>query len=495
MEIVFDSAKFIELASQNPLMIVWFLFINGGWIVMLIMTLFAGYQMRLLGKMRKYITSFEHVLLAIDIPKDSEQSPKAMEQVFATISGAHSPINKVDQYWNGVVQLSFSYEIISIDGYIQFLIRTPKIFRDLVEAAVYAHYPDAEITEVYDYTEGIPTNYPNDQLNVWGAEMVLTDNEALPIRTYESFEDKLTQEFKDPLAGVLEVMSRIQKNEQVWIQIITRPTENVAWVKKSLAHAYKLAGKKTDAATNRTWYSAILDMLFNLPNWFLWFRTDTDTKKNNQIDFRIMNLTPGQRDQIESIEKKAEKIGYICKIRIMYLSPHEQYQSKRVVSSVIGGYKQFANLTSNSLKPNNRTKTQAYYFNVKNRVNARRRRIVKNYKNCSWFSGSRFYILNTEELATLYHFPSLTVTTPLVKRTETKKSNAPAQLPASSELPTEENTEDRLRKQLVNLQLDNNYYESLYAKSKSKRSHQPQKQALVMEEKKQNIPENLPISQ
>ena len=38
-------------------------------------------------------------------------------------------------------------------------------------------------------------------------------------------------------------------------------------------------------------------------------------------------------------------------------------------------------------------------------------------------------ILNTEELATVYHFPVMTVKTPFVKRTESKKSEPPVSLP------------------------------------------------------------------
>ncbi|MDZ4229552.1 MAG: hypothetical protein U1C53_00250, partial [Candidatus Veblenbacteria bacterium] len=39
------------------------------------------------------------------------------------------------------------------------------------------------------------------------------------------------------------------------------------------------------------------------------------------------------------------------------------------------------------------------------------------------------FILNTEELATLYHFPVVTVKAPLVKKTEAKKAEPPFGLP------------------------------------------------------------------
>lgn len=465
MNIAFDPTFLIELSQQNPLEIMWVLFVKGGWIIVAIGLIRLWWILRLYSLQGKYAKTVTYTMLAIDIPKASEQTPKAMEQVFATISGAHSVINKKEKYLKGMIQLSFSFEIISIDGYIQFLVRTPSVFRDLVEGAIYAHYPDAEITEVYDYTTDIPTQFPNDRFNMWGSEVQLTNNEALPLRTYESFEDKMTQELKDPLAGVLETMSRIQKGEQVWLQIIVCPTENSVWVKRCLAYAYKLAGKKTDAGKKKAWYMPILDFLYSMfDDWISWVPGKKfDDKKDNAFDFKIMNLTPGERASIEAIERKASKIGFICKIRLVYLSPHDAYSAQRVVSSVFGGLKQFGDLTLNSLKPNSRTKTQAVYFRPKQRVNAKRTRLMANYKGRSWFSGSKYFILNVEELATLYHFPSLTVTTPYLKRTEAKKSGAPSQLPAGLEDLAEQEESD-LKKQLENLHLDNNYYEKLYTK-------------------------------
>jgi len=493
MDLALNFSALTDLASQSPLMIAWILLLKGGWVIILLMALVAAYQFNLLRLQDKYLSQFEKILLAIDIPKDSEQTPKAMEQVFATISGAHSPFTRYEQYIRGHTQLSFSFEIISIDGYLQFLIRTPKVFRDLVEGAIYAHYPDAEITEVEDYTKDIPKYYPNDQYNVWGAELQLVENEAHPLRTYESFEDKLTQEFKDPLSGLLETMSRIQKGEQVWFQIIIRPIENTEWVKKHINYALKKAGKKVSSAKSNSLTSSALALLSNLLDWFPWLSTEHFEKKENQFDFRIMNLTPGERESIEGIEHKASKIGFISKLRLVYVAPHELYNSRRVVSSVFGAIKQFGDLTSNALKPNKRTKTQAFYFNARQRVEARRRRIVRNYKSRSWFSGSKYFVLNTEELATMYHFPSITITTPYLKRTEAKKSDAPVHLPSEETSGDTALAEQTLRKQLLGLNLDNSYYERLYGKGATQTRQTAHANEPKASAKNMNVPDNLPI--
>jgi hypothetical protein len=229
-----------------------------------------------------------------------------------------------------------------------------------------------------------------------------------------------------------------------------------------------------------------------------------DPGKDSGPDFRILNLTPGERASIEAVERKASKIGFICKLRLLYIAPHDIYSAKRVISSVFGGMKQFGDLTSNSFKPNKRTKTSAVYFFPEQRANARRGRILSNYRNRSWYAGSRSYILNTEELATLYHFPSISVTTPYLKRTDVKKSDAPAQLPAGLEnlIDREEND---MREQLEGLSLDNNYYERMYSKKAPTQAnvdvlpHTPatshlrdQLESLGAKEPA-NVPSNLPI--
>lgn len=500
MEVSLDFSFINGLLGLSPLTIAWIIFIRGGWIPFAFLIGKFTWDFWVLNRQGKFAATIEYILLAIDVPKDSEQSPKAMEQVFATVTGAHSPLNAKEKYLYGKFQMPFSWEIISIDGYIQFLVRAPKVFRDLVEASIQAHYPDAEITEVHDYTEGIPKSYPNDRYNIWGSEVELVANEAFPLRTYESFEHTLSGELKDPLAGLLETMSHVRKGEQVWLQFITVPTENSEWVKRALRQAYKIAGKKV--AAPKGWVDKWMGPLHNFPQWFPWTRTDVVEEQKKLIEFEgIFNLTPGERSRLEGIENKASKLGYICKIRLVYLSPPEQYQSQRVVSAVFGAIKQFGDLTSNSLRPNKRTRTQIGYFFINWRIAARRRRIVTNYINRSWYAGSKFFILNVEELATLYHFPEILVKTSTVKRTEVKKSEAPVDLPRGE---TERQTGAAdIRDELARLQLDNDYYERRYAKDlslkKTPTSKKPARTTDVPHDPSSGagtagVPDNLPLA-
>lgn len=491
-----DFSALFAAADKGLFFAIIYIFLHGGWLLFL-MLLPLVYEVWQMEKQNQWFDTNKFVLLAIDIPKEHEQTPKAVEGLFSTISGAHANINKVDEYIKGVFQLAFSFEIVSIDGYVQFLVRTPVQYKDVVESAVYSQYPDAEITEVEDYTTWAPVEYPDENYNAWGTEVVLVHDDALPIRTYPAFEDKVSGEYKDPLAALLETMSKIHVGEQVWFQIIVRPT-GVDWIKKSEAMVYKIAGKKVapskgnKATQTIDWLTNTIDNVgeFIYPLW------QEVKEKKDDMPSMMLHLTPGEKSTIEAIENKASKIGFDCKMRLVYLSPNEDFSPNRVISSVFGSLKQFSTLDLNSLKPDAKTKTSTNYWFTKYRNKKRKTKIIKAYKGRSTVVGYKTFILNTEELASLWHFPGIEVKTPLLHRTDTKKSTPPSSLPISDNDDTD--VTQSLKSQLYktpdfNVDLDNNYFEDRFAKNKNQTvSIQPQINNQIAE-KKGEPPSNLPI--
>ena len=66
------------------------------------------------------------------------------------------------------------------------------------------------------------------------------------------------------------------------------------------------------------------------------------------------------------------------------------------------------------------------------RQDRQRRRVFDAYRRRSYFHypyKTQPFVLNTEELATMFHFPGATVQTPTVARVPSKKSEAPSDLP------------------------------------------------------------------
>ena len=432
MQITIDIGRLYDFFLEPPNKILWFAFKNGGWLVLIISVFIGAFYFWLKKRREKYLANIKQQLLAIDIPKDNEQSLVAVEQIFATLAGIKSGPNLYEKYWLGKTQLSYSLEIISLEGYIQFLIRTPEQFRDLVEAAIYAQYPEAEITEVDDYISLIPEGIhkPDSDYSFWGTEFTFTKDSAYPIRTYKSFEHSLTQLFIDPMASLLESMSKLGPGEQIGLQLVIAPAGD-DWKEKGYGLIKKIIGEKVESAKNLG--DKIIEQSLDLMGKFsegvykIWGDIedeDVDSAHPNLYQY----LTSGQKNVVEAMEAKLAKISFGSTFRIYYLAKKDRFQKGRGVSSIIGAINQFNSSDLNAFKKHKKFTTDADYFFVNQRVAYIQKKLIKLYKKRSREGTNEFY-LNTEELATLYHFPTITVKAPLLKKTESRKAEAPTSLP------------------------------------------------------------------
>ena len=143
-----------------------------------------------------------------------------------------------------------------------------------------------------------------------------------------------------------------------------------------------------------------------------------------------MELTPKQKKKIEVIEFKSSKLGFLCKIRVVYMAKKEVMNKAKVANGFVGYIKQFAALDLNNLKPDLKmTGTKVSYFNKGPRLIRKKNNITNNYMNRDDWAGRAPFLLNTEELATLWHFPmEATANAPLIQKTPAKKYKPPANL-------------------------------------------------------------------
>ncbi len=184
-------------------------------------------------------------MLEIKPPREIEQSPKTMEGVFTALWATHGTVStKMDKYIKGVMQHYITFEMVGLHGNIRFLVRTPAIFRNFVEAKIYAEYPKAEIQQVEDYVNDLPFGVLDRDWDLWGTVMQLVKPNPYPIKTYEQFVDILPikQPFIDPISNLLEVLNKLRPGEQVWIQIFIRPVPDT-WAEEGKKEVGKLIGR------------------------------------------------------------------------------------------------------------------------------------------------------------------------------------------------------------------------------------------------------------
>ncbi|MDP3771327.1 MAG: hypothetical protein Q8R16_03435 [bacterium] len=437
--IVIDLEPLLALAD-DPLAASWFLIARGGWIPLLFIFIWMAKALWMLHIQTQFIEAkLRPVLLAIDVPKataaQASQTPKAVENIFAHLAGAHGSHTRRETYWHGNIQEWFSLEIVSIEGYIQFLIWTWDKYRDLVETAVYAQYPGAQITEVSDYTTAVPHQYPNAEWDLFGTDFVFTQPDAYPIRTWEEFEHKGQKDeaFKDPLAAMLENLARIGPGEQIWLQILLRPISQ-DWRKAAEKVVKKLIGAKMPE------HKSVLDTAFDLSgkiagpliDQFFGPSEAAKPKKDEPLS-KMLYMSPGERITVELIEKKMAKIGFATKIRVIYVAQKEVFKKPRGAHAIIGAIKQFNTNDANSLKPEFKHVGPASLWLFKNlRNNWRKTKLARAYSRRSMWVGAKLQVMNIEELATMWHFPTEAVHAPLIMRTEARRGVPPSGLPVTS---------------------------------------------------------------
>jgi len=447
MNIVIDLQPIIDFFSLPSDVMMLKLFLTVGWIPIGITFIWGAAIVWLYYIQTKWFLTHKQILLAIDIPRGNMQSPKAVENMFAYFGGMHSTGNYHETWWLGIFQLSISIEIVSIDGYIQYLIRTPEKFKNIVETGVYSQYPDAEITEVDDYTTHCPSLFPDEQYDIWGGEFILTKNNALPIRTYINFEStfgKPEVQYKDTMASLMDLLSSLKKGEQIWYQIILIPLSADYWIESDLSDKVisKIIGEKVKSEKNIIDKAG--DSLINLLGDFsefvykLWGDIESKKEEEKEEPFKMMNLKPKQKKQIEAIQEKVGKLCFKVKIRFMYLAKKEIMNKLKAANGFVGFMKQFQDSDLNSFKPDVGAKGTATKINYpifyNYRLNARKRKIMGNYKRRDAVGGRSPMILNIEELATIWHFPIETVTkAPLIQKATSRKVEPPSGLPFSDE--------------------------------------------------------------
>ena len=435
-QIVIDLSGVYGLLDKPLPEMYWTIFVYGGWIP-LVVILWGGFKgIWLNSRQEKYAPTIQYMLLSISIPRMNEQSPKAVEHMFTHLAGTYSSPNFKEKWFQGKFTPSFSFEYASIDGYTQFIVRTPVQFRDLVEASIYSQYPDAEVVEIADYTQNVPLSYPNPEWDCWGTEFTLAKPSAYPIRTFSEFEHSLSQELKDPLSSLLETLSRLKNGEQVWIQILVTPRDQ-DWRNESLALTDKLKGRAPKKKPTPMWQH-VTEQGFSLVTAGISQVVgvgEGEKKEVKKEENKVMNLSPGEKKMLEQIEIKASKIGFGCKIRFVYVGKRSVFRKGPMISMVRGALGLFGSSDGNSLKNYGKAAPKTDYFWQRWSAEEKKTTIIKRFASRS-SAGSNRFVLNAEELASLWHFPQILIKAPLLKKVESRKVEPPFSIPlAPDDLP------------------------------------------------------------
>jgi len=347
----------------------------------------------------------ELVILQICIPKFRriEEATKEVniEQIRQQVAIAESLFSAVGglkpqkkfKYWLFGRTDEMAFEIVAKNKLIYFYVAIPKFLQSRLEEQISAVYPDAHLEIVEDYNIFTPTG------TVAGMYLTFKRQAGFPIKTYQKLET-------DPLNALTNALSKVQDEEGVVIQYVIRPAK-ASWSKPGLTIAKRMqqGTPLDDAVAGRTfgkkkegWLSAL----------------KAESKPQQTETYR---LSPMEEEAVKNIGQKASKAGMEANIRLIVSTPTPE-RAEAILGNLFTAFSQysvyqFGNAFGKAIPPSKVRMVRRFIY----------RTFEERYK----------VILNTEEMASLWHLPLPTTETPNIQWMAARRGAAPAEIPESGE--------------------------------------------------------------
>lgn len=365
-----------------------------------------------------FLANTEHVVLEIKVPRDIEKSPLAMELVFAGIHNVSSGESTFINRWiEGKVRPWWSFELISDGGHIRFFVWIRKSLRIYTETQLYAQYPGIEIFEVPDYAVGF--GFDASRHIAWGCNFKLGKDDVYPIKSYFDYElhENPKEEFKiDPISALFEYLSTLKAGEQAWVQIMIRSNKD------------KRHKEGTWFGEEDRWKNEAKEEIKKI-------KKDATPEVEGADGVKrpgFMSLSPSDELKIKALERSIEKSAFDTGIRALYMADEKHFNGARI-AGLAGVFKQFSSGHLNSIVPFGYHAVFDYpwqeWFGAKEKATAE---LMDAYMRRSWFHPPHqtdHFVMTSEELATIYHFPSRGILAPGLERMPAKKAEPPPNLP------------------------------------------------------------------
>lgn len=277
----------------------------------------------------------------------------------------------------------FELAVPSIGQEIHFYVSVPGSAREMLVRQVQALWRDADVSEAEEYTI---FNYAG---AVAGASLKQKESYALPIRTYQEFD-------ADPFLSILGGFARINEvGEGCAIQIAVQPSSG--YDKKLARNAIgglKKGQKLKDVLKGHSFSFSDIVSAVNPEK-------DDEKYKEKVID----------EGAIKALEMKIGKPLFRVNVRVIASAP-SQYQADAIADGITAGFSQFASPERNEfkiLKPKHfQDFIQEFTFRA--------------------FEDKETMILNTEELASIFHFPTAFTEMPRLRYLKSREAPPPPQL-------------------------------------------------------------------
>lgn len=319
--------------------------------------------------------------------KDFKEMVSIMEQFLSSMKSIYS--HRIERKFLGQDLISLEY--IVYESEIYFYVVTPKKYKDLIEKQITWFYPDAIIEETLELNIFKNKKYYD------GVYLYTKKESWYPIKTYQKLES-------DPINNITNAFSKLEEDESAVLQILLKPIDD-DWQHKSAHISAKILQWKKHGFTLNP-IKLIVEMI----------RFLTEAHENNQKTGNG-DTSALTQERAKTVDEKGDKTGYDSIIRIVTAGNNKDLIHSEL-TNIISSFSQFSHPDFNKI--------------VYSRYHSKNR-LVKNYIYRYFkrpFILTTQMILNTEEIASIFHFPhSKYNKTPEIKWQNFKIVKAPANLP------------------------------------------------------------------
>lgn len=324
-------------------------------------------------------------LFLVTLPKEVKEDDKNKE-IRDLIAPAEILLRNLHSIQDSFKGEHITLEIIAKGGLIGFYISVPNKLSTLLEKQITAQYPEAVIEEVED-----PNIFP-EQGQVAAAQLKLKKESAYPIMTYKLFEN-------EALNALTNALSKLNEDsEGAAIQVSIRPISD-KWQKKGRA----IANAMQQGKSSKTIAGGVMEGLQGLMM--------PGSGKKEDAPKEEKKLTPTQEKVVEAIGEKSSKSGFEVSVRVIAASPTRE-EAQINLNNILSSFHQYSSSANNRFTldkvPEHKVISQ-FIFRM--------------------FNLGKPYILNTEEIATIWHLPNAHLDTPNIRWLKAKRLSPPDSLP------------------------------------------------------------------
>ena len=286
-------------------------------------------------------------------------------------------------------QRHLAFEIIGTKGLIHYYVVVPMALLDVVQQAVAAAYPAARLEEVEEHN--IFSKVGKISATI-GGELTLKSKYAYPIATFQ--ESK-----RDAMRAILNALAVAGREDGVGIQILMRPAPD-GWTKNVMAVAAKIRKDKGVKSSSGVAPKDLLEALWKAP----------EQKEVKPEDKQLSSL---EQATVDALEDKTRHPGYEVLIRVV-ASSNTAARSQVLLKNVVAAFALFDSPGKNGFK-----------FNLAKNIES----FVTSFLFRFFPQDIKQNILNSVELATLFHLPDQrNIPTSQLQRQASKQVDGPHQL-------------------------------------------------------------------